>query len=143
MAEPPNQPLTASQSLPDKSRRKSPGFKASRAVTISGISVVSLLLVSACSGQQDYEEVGAECVDLNSRQSDGTYAVVDDDFCDDDRRYSGSRGAYGWYYGGYRSGGRIRQGTTVRPSDVRITSPKGTVIQRGGFGGRSGSGGGS
>lgn len=141
MAEPPDRPLTAPQSPHRRSRRKFPGFKASRAVTISGISVVSLLLVSACSGQEDYEEVGAECVDLNSRQPDGTYAVVDEDLCDDDRRYSGSHGAYNWYYGGSRIGGRIRQGTTIRPSDVRITSPKGTVVQRGGFGGRSGSSG--
>ncbi|WP_433363104.1 hypothetical protein [Streptosporangium sp. CA-115845] len=112
-------------------------------VTITGISVVSLLLVSSCSTQQDYEEVGAECVDLNSRQPDGTYQVVDEDLCDDDTRYHGSRGAYSWYYGGVRNGVRIRQGTTVRPSDVKITSRKGTVIQRGGFGGRSGSGSGS
>ncbi|MFI6507892.1 hypothetical protein ACIBCT_09830 [Streptosporangium sp. NPDC050855] len=113
---------------------------ASKVVTLTGIGVVSLLLIGYCSAQNDYEEVGAECVDMNSRLPDGTYAVVDEDYCDDDRTYYGSRGAYGWYYGGVRSGVRIRQGTTVRPADVRITSPKGTVIQRGGFGGRSSGG---
>ncbi|WP_030920131.1 hypothetical protein [Streptosporangium amethystogenes] len=142
MARPPEHPLAAPQNRPGKPPAKPSGFKASKVVTITGIGVVSLLLVGYCSAQQDYEEVGAECVDLNSRQPDGTYEVVDEDLCDDNHYY-GSRGAYGWYYGGVRSGVRIRQGTTVRPSDVRITSGKGTVIQRGGFGGRSGSGGGS
>lgn len=142
MAQPPKHPQAASQDLPGRPPAKPSGFKASRAVTITGISVVSMLLVSSCSTQRDYKEVGAECVDLNSRQPDGTYRVVDEDLCDDSR-YRGSRGAYGWYYGGVRSGARIRQGTTLRPSDVKITSGKGTVIQRGGFGGRSGSGSGS
>ncbi|WP_326642513.1 hypothetical protein OG884_04730 [Streptosporangium sp. NBC_01755] len=142
MAQPPKHPLAAPQNLPGKPPAKPSGFKASKVVTITGIGVVSLLLVGYCSAQQDYEEVGAECVDLNSRQPDGTYEVVDEDLCDDNR-YHGSRGAYSWYYGGVRSGAYIQQGTTVRPSDVKITSRKGTVIQRGGFGGRSGSGGGS
>lgn len=145
MAQPPKHPLAAPQNLPGKPPAKPSGIKASTVVTITGIGVVSLLLVGYCSAQQDYEEVGAECVDLNSRQPDGTYEVVDEDLCDDDggSGYHGSRGAYSWYYGGVRNGAYIRQGTTVRPSDVKITSRKGTVIQRGGFGGRSGSGSGS
>ncbi|GAA3418007.1 hypothetical protein [Streptosporangium vulgare] len=143
MAARPKHPLASPQNPPGRTPAKSSGFKASKAVTITGIGVVSLLLIGYCSAQEDYEEVGAECVDLNSRQPDGTYAVVDEDYCDDDRHYYGSRGAYGWYYGGIRSGTHIRKGTTVRPSDVHITSRKGTVIQRGGFGGRGGSGGGS
>ncbi|WP_406313130.1 hypothetical protein OHA77_32450 [Streptosporangium sp. NBC_01639] len=126
---------------------KSSGLKASKVITLTGIGVVSLLLIGYCAAQDDYEEVGADCVDLDSRQPDGSYTVVDDDYCDDDSsstsHYYGSRGAYGWYYGGVRSGTRIVHGTTVRPSDVHITSRKGTVIQRGGFGGRSGWGSGS
>lgn len=126
---------------------KSSGLKASKVITLTGIGVVSLLLIGYCAAQDDYEEVGADCVDLDSRQPDGSYTVVDDDYCDDSSsstsHYYGSRGAYGWYYGGVRSGTRIVHGTTVRPSDVHITSRKGTVIQRGGFGGRSGWGSGS
>ncbi|MER6827903.1 hypothetical protein ABT352_18130 [Streptosporangium sp. NPDC000563] len=142
MAARPQHPRATPPGPHGKTPSKPSGFKASRAIAITGIGVVSMLLVSSCS-TSDYEEVGAECVDLNNRQPDGSYAIVDEDLCDDDRRYHGSRGAYGWYYGGVRSGSHIRQGTTVRPSDVQITSRKGTVIQRGGFGGRSGSGGGS
>ncbi|MER5419497.1 hypothetical protein [Streptosporangium roseum] len=120
-------------------------MKASTVITLTGIGVVSLLLIGYCSAQDDdYEEVGADCVDVNSLQPDGSYTVVDEDYCDDDdTHYYGSRGAYSWYYGGVRTGARITQGTTVRPSDVRITSRNGTVIQRGGFGGRSGWGSGS
>ncbi|MFF5208092.1 hypothetical protein [Streptosporangium sp. NPDC000396] len=121
------------------------GVKASTVITLTGIGVVSLILIGYCAAQDDYEEVNAECVDLNSYQPDGSYTVVDDDYCDDDghSHYVGSHGAYRWYYGGTRSGARIRQGTTVRPSDVQIVTRKGTVIQRGGFGGRSGWGSGS
>ncbi|GAA4219880.1 hypothetical protein GCM10023075_04640 [Streptosporangium album] len=123
---------------------KPSGLKASKAITLTGIGVVSLLLIGYCSAQDDYDEVGADCVDLNSRQPDGSYTVVDEDYCDDSHsHYYGSRGAYGWYYGGVRSGMRILRGTTVRPSDVHITTRKGTVIQRGGFGGRGGWGSGS
>ncbi|MFC4112159.1 hypothetical protein [Nonomuraea zeae] len=80
---------------------------------------------------------------------DGSYQVVDDAYCDDDngsgtsRHYysSGySRGAYMWYYGGTRSGDRVRGGTTYRPSDVNISSRTGKDIQRGGFGNRWSSG---
>jgi|GEM_PF-505402 len=137
----PQHPLAPLPDSPGRRPSKPSGFKSSKAIAITGIGVVSMLLVSSCS-TPNYEEVGAECVDLDNRQPDGSYAVVDEDLCDD-RRYHGSRGAYGWYYGGVRSGSLIRQGTTVRPSDVQITSRKGTLIQRGGFGGRSGSGGGS
>lgn len=142
MSGPPKHPLAAGGNLPPRPPAKSSKGMASKVVTLTGVGVVSLLLIGYCAAQNDYEEVGAECVDMNSRLPDGTYAVVDEDYCDDDTRtyYHGSRGAYGWYYGGVRSGTRIRQGTTVRPSDVRITTPKGSVIQRGGFGGRGSSG---
>jgi hypothetical protein len=128
---------------PRKPARLEPGGKASKAIVISGITIVSLLIVGACAAQDDYEEVGADCVNLDNRLPDGSYEVVDEDYCDDDGtvRYHGSHGAYGWYYGGIRTGTRVAKGTTVRPSDVGIVSRgKGTVIQRGGFGGRGSSG---
>jgi hypothetical protein len=68
----------------------------------------------------------------------GSYVVVDDSYCDDDggssHYYGGSRGAYVWYYGGHRVGNRVQGGTTLKPSDVTITSRAGKEIQRGGFG---------
>ncbi|MEV4803851.1 hypothetical protein AB0K18_27935 [Nonomuraea sp. NPDC049421] len=76
-----------------------------------------------------------------STSSDGSYQVVDDSYCDDDSRssstghhYGGSHGAYVWYYGGHRVGTRVRGGTTLKPSDVNISSRSGKSIQRGGFG---------
>ncbi|MFC7583192.1 hypothetical protein ACFQYP_04910 [Nonomuraea antimicrobica] len=71
--------------------------------------------------------------------------VVDDSYCDDDgsyRYYSSGRslGAYSWYYGGIRNGNRVSGGTTLRPSDVNISTRAGKEIQRGGFGNRSSSG---
>ncbi|WP_230883370.1 hypothetical protein [Planomonospora sp. ID82291] len=128
---------------PRKPVPKKPGAKASTVITITGIGIVSLLVVGACAAQDDYEEVGADCVNLDNQLPDGSYEVVDEDYCDDDGtvRYHGSHGAYGWYYGGTRTGTRVGRGTTVRPSDVGIVSRgKGTVIQRGGFGGRGSSG---
>lgn len=142
MAASPKHPLAAGQNVPGPPASPSPGSKASKAIVLGGIGVVSLFLIGYCAAQDDHEEIGADCVDLTNRGPDGSYEVVDDDYCDSSR-YSGSHGAYRWYYGGVRSGTRIAKGTTVRPSDVRITTRKGTVIQRGGFGGRSGWGGGS
>jgi hypothetical protein len=139
-----NLPYGAGHNSAGNSPPAPPKSKASKVVALTGVGVVSLLLIGYCSAQDDdYAEVGADCVDLNSREPDGSYTLVDDDYCDDDSGrsgYHGSHGAYGWYYGGYRSGVRIGQGSTIRPSDVQIVSRKGTVIQRGGFGGRSGSG---
>ncbi|GAA3127859.1 hypothetical protein [Streptosporangium carneum] len=140
MAASPKHPLAAGQTLPRKPSDKPSGPKASTVITLTGIGVVSVLLIGYCSAQDDYEEVGADCVDLNSYQPDGSYTVVDDDYCDDSPSYHGSNGAYRWYYGGTRSGSRIGQGTTVRPSDVQIVTRQGTVIQRGGFGSRWGGG---
>ncbi len=140
MAASPKHPLAAGPNLPRKPAPKATGSKASKAITLTGIGVVSLLLIGYCSAQEDYEEVGADCVDLNSYQADGSYTVVDEDYCDDTSHYHGSYGAYRWYYGGTRSGARIGRGTTVRPSDVQIVTRKGSVIQRGGFGGRGGGG---
>ncbi|MEV7013499.1 hypothetical protein [Streptosporangium sp. NPDC051022] len=140
MAASPKHPLAAGQSVGHQPAKPS-GSKASKVITLTGIGVVSLLLIAYCSAQDDYEEVGAECVDVNSYQEDGSYTIVDDDYCDDSgSHYHGSHGAYGWYYGGTRSGSRIGHGTTVRPSDVQIVTRKGTVIQRGGFGSHWGGG---
>ena len=90
----------------------------------------------------------------SSASADG-YLVVDDSYCDDDgsstryryyddddyhgghgRPYTGSHGAYVWYYGGRRVGNRVMDGTTLKPSNVTINSRSGKSIQRGGFGGR-------
>ncbi|MEU6743000.1 hypothetical protein [Streptosporangium sandarakinum] len=127
---------------PSASGKGLKGSKASKGIVLGGVAVVTLLLIGYCSAQEDdYDEVNAECVDLDSQQPDGSYTVVDEDYCnDDDSHYHGSYGAYRWYYGGVRSGARIMRGTTVRPADVRIVSRQGTVIQRGGFGFRGGSG---
>lgn len=118
-----------------------PKQKSSKIVTLSVVGVVSLMVVGFCAAQNNYEEVGADCVDLDTRNPDGSYVVVDDDYCEE-HRYHGSTGAYGWYYAGTRLGTRVVQGTTVRPSNAQITSRTGYVIQRGGFGGRGSSSGG-
>jgi hypothetical protein len=111
-----------------------PPRKSSKIVPLVVLGVLSVMVVGYCAAQDD-DEVTADCV---VQLEDGTYEVVDDDYCDDDngniRYYSGSRGAYTWYYGGRRVGNRIEGGTTYRPSDVDITSRNGKSIQRGGFG---------
>ncbi|MFC0861514.1 hypothetical protein ACFHYQ_04295 [Sphaerimonospora cavernae] len=108
-------------------------------VKLGALGVLSVLVVGFCAAQES-EEVDADCVDMSNTQPDGSYAVVDDDYCDDDSHYHGSHGAYRWYYGGNRVGDRVRSGTTARPPDSRITSRSGRVIQRGGFGFHSGGG---
>lgn len=112
----------------------------STAIKLGTIGVLSMLVVGFCAAQDDYEEVGADCVDLSSQQPDGSYTLVDDDYCDENH-YHGSHGAYGWYYGGTRTGRLITHGTTLKPSDAQISTRSGRVIQRGGFGshGHSGS----
>ncbi|SDR31507.1 hypothetical protein [Thermostaphylospora chromogena] len=122
------------------------GSKASKVVALTTVGTVAVLIAAYCSAQNDrYDEVVADCVDIDSLDSDGSYMIVDEDYCDDDdddhhHHYYGSHGAYRWYYGGVRRAGRVSGGTTLRPSDVRIVSRGGTVIQRGGFGGRGFSG---
>ncbi|MCG5219590.1 hypothetical protein [Streptosporangium sp. KLBMP 9127] len=130
--------MTASNGHPPATKPPGGSSKASKMVTLTVLGVVSMMVVSACARSDD--EINADCVDLDTVQPDGSYTVIDEDYCDDDR-YHGSHGAYSWYYGGVRNGARVVSGTTVRPSDVRITSRTGSVIQRGGFGSR-GSGGG-
>ena len=118
-----------------------PPRKSSKVVPLVVLGVLSVMVVGYCAAVTDDEDVTADCV---VQLEDGTYEVVDDDYCDDDNRttvyYGGSRGAYMWYYGGHRVGNRMQGGTTVRPSDTNISSRSGKEIQRGGFG-RSWSGG--
>ncbi|MGP3929703.1 hypothetical protein [Nonomuraea sp. KM88] len=120
-----------------------PPRKASKAIPLTILGVLSVMLVGYCAAVQDDEEVTADCV---MRLDDGSYQIVDDDFCDDDddggtHYYGGSRGAYLWYYGGTRVGNRVRGGTTYRPSNVDINTRNGKSIQRGGFGSKWGGGG--
>jgi len=117
--------------------RKPPGRRmSSTKVRIGMISALSLT-VAACGSNDD---VTAYCVDQNSYQADGSYQVIDDDYCDDDN-YHGSHGGYFWYYGGSHRGSRIYKGTTVKPKNAHITTTSGKTVQRGGFGSRSSSGG--
>ncbi|MEW9553187.1 hypothetical protein [Nonomuraea sp. NPDC050783] len=103
------------------------------------LGVLSVMLVGYCAATADDDDVTADCV---VQLDDGTYQVVDDDYCDDDGNgsghsthyYGGSRGAYMWYYGGRRVGNKIQGGTTIRPSNTDVTSRSGKSIQRGGFG---------
>ncbi|MEU8318021.1 hypothetical protein AB0C33_06580 [Nonomuraea sp. NPDC048881] len=123
-----------------------PPRKSSKAVPLTILGVLSVMLVGYCAATQDDDDVTADCV---VQLEDGTYEVVDDDYCDDDggsgggggsHYYAGSRGAYMWYYGGRRVGNRMQGGTTYRPSDVNISSRSGKSIQRGGFGNSWGGG---
>ncbi|WP_143591306.1 hypothetical protein [Thermoactinospora rubra] len=115
-----------------------PKRKASKAVRLLAVGAVGTLMIAYCAAVFDDDEVVADCVDTTTQLADGSYVVVDDDYCDDG--YHGPRGAFLWYYGGKRVGSRVMSGTTIRPGDVTITSRGGKEIQRGGFGGR-GSGG--
>lgn len=116
---------------------KTPPRKSSKVVPLVVLGVLSVMVVGYCAAVTDDEEVTADCV---VQLEDGTYEVVDDDYCDDDggsggsHYYAGSRGAYLWYYGGRRVGNRVQGGTTLKPVDVSITSRSGKEIQRGGFG---------
>ncbi|WP_327090747.1 hypothetical protein OIE66_09020 [Nonomuraea sp. NBC_01738] len=119
--------------------------KSSTAVTLTVIGIVSVMVVGYCAAQSE-DDVTADCIDTSTQQPDGSYAVVDDFYCNDDddgsssSSYHSSYGAYRWYYGGSRVGTRVRSGSTFRPSDVSISSRGGHEIQRGGFGGRWGGG---
>ncbi len=130
---------------PPKTPPPGSGIKSSTAIKLGTLGVLSVLVVGFCAAQDDYEEVGADCVDTSTLNPDGSYLVVDDYYCDDDdggsSHYYGSHGAYRWYYGGSRVGGRIYRGTTVRPADAHITTRSGRVVQRGGFGFHFGGGG--
>jgi hypothetical protein len=83
------------------------------------------------------ESVQATCVRPDSLGRDGSYEVVDDDYCDGNRMRSGRAGGYYWYYGGRRAGRRVLGGSSVRPPGADIHSSSGRTVQRGGFGNRS------
>lgn len=108
--------------------------KRSSSVTVGALSALSALVMTACTSKG--ETVTADCVDTTSI-ADSAYRVVDDRFCD-----GGSHSAFVYVYGGSYSGGYVRGGTTLRPSNVGITTRSGKVIVRGGFGsgGRGGGG---
>ncbi|GAA0964615.1 hypothetical protein GCM10009555_002130 [Acrocarpospora macrocephala] len=110
----------------------------STAIKLGAIGVLSTLVVGFCAAQDSYDEVDADCVDMSNPLPDGSYPLVDDDFCDDD--YRRSHAAYGWYYGGVLVGRHVRGGSTLRPADAQITSRSGKVVQRGGFGSHGSSG---
>ncbi|MFC4114141.1 hypothetical protein [Nonomuraea zeae] len=93
---------------------------------------IAALVMTACGAP----DVTADCVD-RSKTLSGGYKAVDDRYCN-----GGSHATYTWLYGGNYSGGYVRGGTTVRPSDTGIKTRTGTVIQRGGFGSRWSGGGG-
>ncbi|MEV0583703.1 hypothetical protein [Nonomuraea sp. NPDC050310] len=115
--------------------------KSSKVVKLTIVGAVGVLLIGFCAAQMDDdEEVTADCVDTSTMQPDGSYAVVDDDFCDTTHYRGGAGSAFLWYYAGTRIGARVARGTTIRPSGVTINTRQGTTIQRGGFGGRGGSG---
>ncbi|GAA3795089.1 hypothetical protein GCM10022226_13010 [Sphaerisporangium flaviroseum] len=133
-----SQRMAGSGGRPPAGKGKGKGLS-SGMVTLGTMGLLSTLVLGFCAAQDRFaEQVTADCVDLNSRQADGSYQVVDDDDCDDDRPrgHLGSHGAYGWYYGGVRQAGRVLRGTTIRPATAHISSRSGSVLQRGGFGGR-------
>lgn len=151
------------------SQAPTPPRKSSKIIPLAVLGVLSVMVVGYCAAvNDDDDDVTADCVRVRddttqagygdftptptpsaspspttstSSPPAGSYEVVDDSYCDDSTRsYGGSHGAYLWYYGGHRVGTHVRNGTTLRPSDVTITSRSGKEIQRGGFG-RSGTGG--
>ncbi|MFI6482276.1 hypothetical protein ACIBH1_30395 [Nonomuraea sp. NPDC050663] len=120
---------------------KQPKSKASKAITLTIVGAVGVLMIGYCAAQVDDDDVVADCVDNTTQLPDGSYAVVDDDYCDNTTYRSGGGSAFLWYYAGTRIGARVHKGSTIRPSNVNITSRSGAKsIQRGGFGGRGSSG---
>lgn len=109
--------------------------KASASITLTTLAAPSLTFAAACA-EDEGPEVTADCV---VKQPDGTFKAVDDDLCDDDDHHGGS--SFVWIYGGSSgSNGRITGGTFNRPTNANISTRSGSVISRGGFGGRSGGG---
>lgn len=118
-----------------------PKSKASKAIKLTIVGAVGVLMIAYCAAQSDDDDVVADCVDTSTQLPDGSYAVVDEDQCNTTHARPGIGSAFLWYYAGTRIGSRVHRGSTVRPSNVNIISRTGkTTIQRGGFGSR-GSGG--
>lgn len=145
MANPsPHPPAQGPAPLPAGPLRTKGSRLSSGAVALGTMGLLSTLVLGFCAAQDRFaQRVTADCVDLATRDANGSYQVVDERECDHASgshvSYS-SHGAYSWYYGGARQAGRVLSGTTIRPSGAHISSRAGSVIQRGGFGGR-GSGG--
>ena len=102
----------------------------SRVVKVGMLGTLSMSL-AACGSSSSV----ADCVDGYSYR-DHRYKVANDRDCD-----SLSGGRYFWYYGGTRSGLQVSNGTTLKPRKGEIKSRAGRVLQRGGFGSKSSSGG--
>ncbi|GAA3761486.1 hypothetical protein [Salinactinospora qingdaonensis] len=119
--------MLSPDTTPPERRRSSP------AVVIGAVSALSLA-IAGCSN----ETVTAYCVDSDSLDPDGSYRTVDEDRCDDDRVSGTGGGAYFFYYGGNLNGSRVKGGSTARPDGIKIVTQRGTVISRGGAGGRGG-----
>lgn len=113
--------------------KDSPRRLSSHAVKVGMLGALSLTLV-ACSARS----TTAYCADRDGMQAGG-YRVVPDTYCGDGD--SGGYGRYFWYYGGRYRGGYITGGSSVRPKGHKIKSVNGKSLSRGGFGGRSKSGG--
>ncbi|WP_440063833.1 hypothetical protein [Streptosporangium sp. OZ121] len=126
--------------------------KRSNAVTLGALTALSAMVIAGCAIEGEVvsadcldaydcavtaeEEVTADCVDIYSLAEDGSYQQFEDRYCE-----GGSHHGYTYVYGGSSSGGRIHGATSIRPSNVKITSRAGRVIVSGGFGGRGGGGG--
>ncbi|MFI6909697.1 hypothetical protein ACIBKY_51140 [Nonomuraea sp. NPDC050394] len=104
-----------------------------RSTGVIALGAVGAVAAVVALATQEHEVV-ADCVRA-VQQPDGSYAVVDDQFCE-----GGSHHGYVYVYGGNSSGGYVRGATSVRPADTTIVTRSGKTITRSGFGGR-GSGG--
>ncbi len=112
-----------------------PRPKASARVTITALAALSLTFAAtACDGGG--RDVTADCV---IKQNDGKLKAVDDSLCKG-QRASGGGVAPVWVYGGSSRSGYVSGGSYSKPAGANITSRSGTVISRGGFGGKAGGG---
>ncbi|WP_229378677.1 hypothetical protein [Streptomyces sp. VRA16 Mangrove soil] len=84
--------------------------------------------LAACDSDPD-----KRCVERDSYTSGKGYKVVDDKYCKD-----GSTSGHTWYYGGSKSGSRVKSGSFSKSSG----GSGGSGVSRGGFGGGKGSSGG-
>ncbi|MYT68650.1 hypothetical protein ACN2WE_25145 [Streptomyces sp. cg28] len=98
-------------------------------VVLGGVGLLAAAL-TACDSDPD-----KRCVDRDSYTTGKGYKVVDDKYC---KSTKSSAGNTGWYYGGSKSGSRIKSGSFTKSSGG---SGGGSGVSRGGFGGKGGSGG--
>ncbi|MFD8572013.1 hypothetical protein [Streptomyces sp. NPDC057694] len=97
-------------------------------VVLGGVGLLAATL-TACDSDPD-----KRCVDRDSYTTKKGYKVVDDKYC----KSGSSGGNAGWYYGGSKSGSRVKSGSFNKSSGG---SSGGSGVSRGGFGGKGGSGG--